>query len=309
MDRFRLMETYVAVAKRGSYTQAAKDLGLTRAMVSKRVSDLESALGIRLLNRNAHRVSATAAGLDYLTSCVSLLDQVTRIEDQLVGKHAAPQGELKILASKTLGDLVLAPVVAAFCADYPRINVRLLLRDMAPHGMDIVSEGFDIALRTLPVSNSSLIAKPIIRLRRALVASPAYLARVGQPSSPEDLVNHNCLHPNDSPRATWRFTTNAGRVSIAVSGRPQANSSAVVRHAALSGLGIAMLSEFIIAEDLMSGALVKVLPEAMTDHRMLYCVYQRDQHQPFRVKVFLDYLTQRMKTFRWADKGGERAQA
>ena len=309
MDRFRLMETYVAVAKRGSYTQAAKDLGLTRAMVSKRVSDLESALGIRLLNRNAHRVSTTAAGLDYLASCVSLLDQVSRIEDQLVDKHAAPQGELKILASKTLGDLVLAPIVGEFCAEYPKINVRLLLRDMAPHGMDLISEGFDIALRTLPVSNSSLIAKPIVRLRRALVASPAYLARAGKPGAPEDLANHNCLHPNDSLRATWKFTTKAGKLSIAVSGRPQANSSAVVRHAALSGLGIALLSEFIIAEDLARGALVKVLPEAMTDHRMLYCVYQKDQHQPFRVKAFLDHVTRRMKTFRWADKGGERSQS
>lgn len=306
MDRFRLMETYVAVAKRGSYTQAAKDLGLTRAMVSKRVADLESALGIRLLNRNAHRVSATAAGLDYLTSCVSLLDQVTRVEDQLVDKHAAPQGELKILASKTLGELVLAPIVAEFCTDYPKIHVRLLLRDMAPHGMDLVSEGFDIALRTLPVSNSSLIARPIIRLRRALVAAPAYLARAGKPSSPGDLVDHNCLHPNDSLRATWRFTTPAGKVSIAVSGRPQANSSAVVRHAALSGLGIAMLSEFIVADDLASGALVRVLPEAATDQRMLYCVYQRDQHQPFRVRAFVDYVTQRMKTFRWTDKGSDR---
>ena len=301
MDRLRLMETFVAVAKQGSYTRAAKDLALTRAMVSKRVSDLEAALGVRLLNRNAHRVGTTAAGEDYLKDCIALLDQVSLIEDRLIGKHSAPQGDLKILASKTLGDILLAPIVADFCRDYPAISLRLLLRDMPTHGVDLVSEGFDLAVRTMPSGDSSLIARPIARLRRVLVAAPDYIARSGAVTCPRDLLTRNCLNPNDSRRAAWRFAGPGGAEVLTVSGTPQVNSTSVVRQAVLKGLGIALLSEFAVAGDLERGALIRVLPERALDGRILYAVFQPDRHRPFRIKVFVDYLSKRMSALSYAE--------
>jgi DNA-binding transcriptional LysR family regulator len=299
MDRFKLMETYVAVVKLRSYTRAAKELGVTRAMVSKRVQDLEGALNAKLLNRNTHRLSVTATGADYYDSCVTMLGDLHALEERIQARRASPRGEINILSTRTFGEMLLAPVVADFCKLYPNISIHIALmdRDMAPDGMDLVSGGFDMAVRTLPIAESSLIARPLLALPRILVATPDYLARWGTPRTPALLTTHNCLDPSGTAHSSWEFTSAAGRAVIQVAGSPRANSSAVVREAALKGLGIAMLREYLVRDRLREGALLRVLDGYEIDERKLHVVYQKDRYQPMRMRIFIKYLFGRLKEF------------
>lgn len=299
MDRLKLMETYATVVKLGSYTRAAKELGVTRAMVSKRIQDLEAALNVKLLNRNTHRLSPTMTGTDYYENCVSLLADMHALEERMQAKRAVPRGEIKILSSKTFSETMLGPIVAEFCRLHPGISVHVALRDRdtAPQGMDVVTGGFDLAIRTLPGRDSALVARPIVGLPRVLVAAPDYLAQHGTPRTPADLARHSCLDPSGAAHSTWSFQGPKGRSVMRISGTLRANSSIVVRHAALSGLGIAILREYLVADSLNDGTLVRVLEDHAIDERTLYVVYQKDRYQPARVRLFIDYFTGRMKAF------------
>jgi DNA-binding transcriptional LysR family regulator len=299
MDRFKLMETYAAVVKLKSYTRAAKELGVTRAMVSKRVQDLEAALGAKLLNRDTHRLSVTATGADYYESCTAMLADLRALEERIQARRATPRGDIHILSTRTFGEMLLAPIVTDFCRLYPHISVHIALadRDMAPDGMDLVSGGFDMAIRTLPVGESALIARPLLALPRILVATPEYLARRGVPRTPAELTGHNCLDPSGMAHASWEFEGPTGRAVVPVSGTPRANSSAVVREAALKGLGIAILREYLVRERLKDGTLTRILDGYQIDERKLYVVYQKDRYQPMRMRIFIRYLFARLKEF------------
>jgi DNA-binding transcriptional LysR family regulator len=299
MDRLKLMETYAVVVKLGSYTRAAQELGVTRAMVSKRIQDLEAALNVKLLNRNTHRLSPTMTGTDYYENCVSLLADMHALEERMQAKRAVPRGEIKILSSKTFSETMLGPIVADFCRLHSGISIHIALRDRdtAPHGMDVVNGGFDLAIRTLPGRDSALIARPIVGLPRVLVASPDYLAQHGAPRAPADLARHSCLDPSGAAHSTWSFQGPKGRSAVRVAGTIRSNSSIVVRHAVLSGLGIAILREYLVAEAIGVGTLVRVLDGYAIDERTLYVVYQKDRYQPARVRLFIDYFTGRMKAF------------
>jgi DNA-binding transcriptional LysR family regulator len=294
MDRFKLMETYAAVVRSGSYTRAASELGVTRAMVSRRIQELESTLGARLLNRNTHGVAVTGVGADYFESCATLLSDLRTIEERTRANISAPRGELRILATKTFGEMVLAPLVAEFCALYPDIDVHITLGE---GGIDPFAGNFDLAIRTLPVRDSSLVARAIVSLPRILVASPEYLTRHGTPTDPADLTRHNCLDPSGAPYSTWDFRGPAGRKAIRVSGTPHANTSTIVRHVALKGLGIAILREYLVFDDLRSGTLVRLLGGYELDKRALYVVRPKDRHPPARVRLFVDFLADRMKDY------------
>lgn len=299
MDRFKLMETYVAVVKLRSYTRAAKELGVTRAMVSKRVQDLEAALNAKLLNRDTHRLSVTATGADYYESCVAMLADLHALEERIQSRRATPRGEISILSTRTFGEMMLGPMVAEFSGLYPGIVLRMTLmdRDMAPDGMDLISGGFDMAVRRLPVGNSSLIARPLLALPRILVASPHYLARHGVPRAPADLAAHNCLDPSGDAHYTWEFSLLGGPLGVAVSGAPGANSSAVIRDLALKGRGIAMLREYLVRAHLADGSLVRVLSDHPIDERKLYVVYQKDRYRPMRTRIFIAYLFNWLRQF------------
>jgi DNA-binding transcriptional LysR family regulator len=294
MDRFKLMETYAAVVRAASYTGAAHELGVTRALVSKRIQDLEEALGVRLLNRDTHRVSMTASGADYHESCLALLAELSAVEERLQTRRSAPRGELKILSSKTFAERMLGPAVTDFCLLHPGISIHLTVADRE-QGIDLMSGGFDMAIRSLAVQDSTLIAKPIANLPRVLVASPAYLGAAGAPRTPADLTERNCLDPSGAAHHRWEFSSPSGRDTVRVSGTLSANSSAVIRHAAVKGLGIARLSAYLVAEHLADGALRRVLGTYAMPERKLYVVYQRDSRRPMRMRLFIDFLSRRMK--------------
>ena len=298
MDRFRLMETFAAVVQAGSYTRAAMALGVTVAMVSKRVQDLESDLGVRLLNRNTHGLSLTDHGTDYHDTCVSLLNEMKALEDRMQLRRRAPQGDLRILTTRTFSDTLLVPVVTAFCARYPEVSVQMVQMDraMAPHASDLVSGGYDLAVRTLRIRESSLVARPLIALAQRLVASPAYLAMHGAPRSPVALADHNCLDPASASAVfNWDVQGSGGKQTVRVSGTPRTNSTVLVCRAALDGLGIALLREDLVAEALSNGRLVTVLPGYTIKPKKLYVLYQKDRQPPLRMKLFIEFLLDEMR--------------
>lgn len=294
MDRLKLMETYAAVVQLGSYTRAAKELGVTRAMVSKRIQDLEAVFGVRLLSRNTHSLSVTATGADYYESCTQLLADLAVLEDRMQTRRQDPRGLLKILTSKTFGETILAPVTAEFCTRYPNIQVQMALGDWA-QGQDLISAGYDMVIRRLPVRDSALVARQIVALERVLVATTEYLEVRGIPKFPTDLSRHNCLDSRGAALHVWEFDGSEGHASVRVTGSPRANSSIAILHAARGGLGIALLSTYLVADDLASGRLIRVLPGWRAEARKLYAVYQKDAHRPLRTRLFLDYLIARTR--------------
>lgn len=298
MDRFRLMETFAAVVKSGSYTRAAVALGVTVAMVSKRVQELEGGLGVRLLNRNTHRLSLTDQGAEYHEICVGLISDLRALEERMQLRRRAPQGDLRILTTRTFSDTFLAPIITAFCARYPDISVQVVQMDraMAPHASDLVSGGYDFAVRTLQIRESSLVARPLIALAQLLVASPSYLQARGAPRNPMALTDHNCLDPASALAAfNWDLQGPGGKQTVRVSGTPRTNSTALVYRAALDGLGIALLREDLVAAALADGRLIRVLPGYALKPKKFYVLYQRDRQPPLRMKLFVEFLLAEMR--------------
>jgi DNA-binding transcriptional LysR family regulator len=295
MDRFKLMATYESVVRLGGYTPAAKELGVTRAMVSKRILELERVLNTKLLNRTTQRVGTTAAGVDYYNSCLSVLTDVRNIEERLMTRRRDVKGELRILSSKTLGELILSPILARFCSDYPGIRPYLVMRDSGSDEQDLISRGFDLSVRPQQVNIASLVAKPIIALPRILVAAPSYIERNGAPESPADLRNHNCLTPNGENHYLWEFFGPKGRVTVQVMGTIRSSSNTFIKHAALHGLGVALVNEYVVEADLKAGRLIKVLDDYTLPERTLHVLYQKDRYQSLRARLFINYLSESLK--------------
>lgn len=296
MDIAKLMQSYAAVVKLGSFTQAAEELGATRALISKRIKELESTLGVKLLNRNTHGLSVTAAGADYYEGCVSLLTRMRSLNERMQEKRAALTGEIKLFASKTFSETVLAPIIAEFCTKHSDVSIRITLinRDAESYGMHLVSGGYDMAVLSVPIEDSSLIARPIGQVAQVLVAAPKYLEHYGTPKTPSDLTTHNCLDPSGALFSTWELTGPGGKVSVRASGRLRTNGTLIVRHAALEGLGIAILREYLVTRYLEEGSLVRVLGDYGMKQRTIHIVSQKDAYQPRRMKIFADFLAHRV---------------
>lgn len=296
MDVVKLMESYALVVKLGSFTRAAKELQATRAMVSKRIKELEAYLGVKLINRNTHGLSVTASGADYYENCVPLLSDLRRLNEQMQDKRGSLRGEIKLFANKTFSETVLGPIVCEFCLMHPEISVQITLinRDTESYGMHLVSGGYDLAVVSFKMDDASYIARPIGQLSQVLVASPKYLNRCGVPKSPSELALHNCLDPSGNAFSDWVLEGPDGKTSVRVRGTLRTNGTLIIRRAAVEGLGIAVLREYLITGHLKEGSLVRVLEDYEMDKRTVYLVYQKDLYQPLRVKTFADHLMARM---------------
>ena len=296
MDLLKLMESYALVVKLGSFTRAARELAATRAMVSKRVQELEGFLGVKLLNRNTHGLSVTAAGANYFEKCVPLLSDLRRLNDEMQQNRESLKGEIKLFANKTFSETVLGPIACEFCGLYPEVvmQITLINRDRDSYGMHLVSGGYDLAVISFKMEDASYIARPIGRLNQVLVAAPAYLERHGIPRMPQDLADHNCLDPNGAAFSEWALEGPSGKTTVRVAGSVRTNGTLIIRRAALNALGIAVLREYLVLDYLKAGALVRVLPDYEMDKRTVYLVYQKDLYQPLRVKTFAEFLAKRM---------------
>ena len=298
MDRLGLMRSFRRVAELGSFSAAARDLGLSNAVISKHVALLEGHLGARLINRTTRRQSLTEAGAAYYPRAVRVLEELGEAEDAVGRMQAAPRGTLKVNAPMSFGIQHLAPVLPLFLERYPEMSVELSMNDRF---VDLLEEGFDLALRIRSgLPDSRLVARKIARARRLLAAAPGYLARRGLPESPADLAFHDCLiySLTDSPEL-WDFDGPEGPVSVAVTGRMRANNGQALRDAAMAGLGIVRLPVFTMGQALVDGRLVPVMPRYPVPTHELYAVYPSSRHPTPKLRAFVDFLAEQFTDEPW----------
>jgi DNA-binding transcriptional LysR family regulator len=288
-----MMESFVRVTRSGSFTIAANQLGLSRALVSRHVSDLEAHLGTRLLNRSTRSLNLTEEGRSYLDFCEQILRQIENSERAIVRTRTEPVGTLKLVAPKSFGTLHLADAIVAFAKVQPRLRVSLILEDVSfRRSYDFVERGLDLALRISSLRHSSVVEQEIGRLDWVVCASPDYLSREGRPGTPAKLAEHACLvHLNVAANdRIWRFESAKRPVSVKVHGAFFSNSALALRKAALASLGIALLPRYCVADDLAAGTLVALLPRYKVPQRPLLAVYPRTSALPQKVEIFIEFL-------------------
>src|SRR6266403_6232846 len=309
MDRFKTIDSFVRVAIAGSFSAAAKQLSMSRALVSLHVTDLEKRLGVRLLNRTTRSLTLTEAGTSYLEYCQRMLAEMNEQETSITQLQKEPRGSLKIAAPKSFGTLYLSDTVVSFSARYPNIQLSLILEDYSFRAYDFVEQGLDVAVRLGDLPDSTLVARKIATLQWIVCASPKYLAHHGEPKTPADLGKHTCLaHVNLAPNdRAWRLHSSDHVISVKISGAFSSNSALVLRKAALAGLGIGYLPLYCIEEDLKTSALRKVLTSYSPPQRPIYVVYPPAARVPERVRTFVDFLADWFGNSR-AAKSGPKAQ-
>jgi DNA-binding transcriptional LysR family regulator len=282
------LEVFVAVVEAGGFSAAAKRLEATPAAVSRRIKGLEQRLGVRLLQRTTRKIRLTEAGELYFREVRAMLADLRAVEQRLDEVTGQATGELRIAAPMSFGQRRLAPLLPQFALAHPKLSISLVLEDRET---DIVGEGFDLALRIAYPSDSSFVSRPVTTIPRYLVASPDYIARRGKPNSPEDLLQHDCLHYSViSEREEWSFGGSIREESILVKGSYCANNGDVLAEAAIQGLGITLLPDFIIDEALAEGRLVRILEDWERAPLTLSVLYPSRRHVPAKTRLLIEYL-------------------
>ena len=280
------LEIFSRVIAMGSMSAAGRALGLSPAVVSKRVKRLEERLGTRLFQRTTRQISLTEAGQGFYERIVGILAGIEEAEAFVSGRSGVVRGSLRISAPTSFGRMHIAPHLKGFMDQYPDLVINLILTD---DFSDIVGGGFDLAIRIGELSDSSLVARRLAPVRRVLCASPGYLARHGVPATLEDLGRHVCLPPHTQD--VWRLEGPEGSVTYRPQGPLYTNSSEVVSEAVTSGMGIALRSTWDVGPALKSGQLVQVLPDHEGSRNVvLSAVYPSRQFLPVKVRLFIDYL-------------------
>ncbi len=295
------MAAFVEVVEGRSFSAAARKLGLTRSAVSRQVAGLEDRLGVRLLNRTTRQLSVAEAGAVYFEHCVRILAEAAAAERAVMDLDEAPRGLLRVNAPMSFGLGHLGPAVAEFLTRHPAIKVALTLDDRV---VDLVGEGYDVAVRIAELPPSTLIARRLAVNRRVLCAAPAYLERAGRPQHPAELASHACLsYAYLATGNDWRFRGPDGPVSVRVDAALSANNGDVLRQFALRGLGILLSPTFIVSEDLRRGALVPLLEDWTDADTGIYAIYPHSRHLSPKVRAFVDFLAARFGPLAYWDEG------
>ena len=290
MDRFQEMQAFVAVVDAGSFVRAAEALGSSKAAMSRYIGDLEERLGVRLLNRTTRRLSMTDDGQAFYYHCVELLAALEEAEGDLSTRSAEASGLVRISAPVTFGILHLAPLWGDFLERYPKVRLDVALSDRA---VDLVEDGFDLAIRISSVMQPSLIARQLATTRLVLCAAPSYLARRGTPQHASELAQHDVVaYTYGAFRDEWTFEGPDGEVKVKVSPRLFANNGDTCRAAALRGQGVILQPDFLIGADLRSGELVEILPGYRTPDLGVYAIYASRRHLPLKLRYLIDFLVE-----------------
>jgi len=291
MDILTGMRTYAAVVATGSFTGAAEHLGISRALTSKYVGALEEHLGVRLLNRTTRRLSVTEVGQAYYDRCRQLLEDMEELEAAVREQQAAPRGRLRVAAPTTFGETTLTRAVADYLDAQPGVSVELVLGDRY---VDLVDEGFDLAVRIGNLADSSLIARRLATMRFCLCASPDYLAQAGTPSHPRELAGHDCIiDTNIRDPGQWQFRERGEPFRVKVSGRFHVNNALAIHAMLLAGRGIGLCPHNIIEDDAHAGRLRVLLEEFEAFEYGIHAVYPHNRHLATKVRTFVDFLVER----------------
>ncbi|MEI6559749.1 MAG: LysR family transcriptional regulator [Rhodospirillaceae bacterium] len=303
MDRHAAMIAFVRVAETRSFSEAARRLRTSKSVISRQVAALETDLGVRLFHRTTRSLTLTEAGQGYCEKVGRILADIEEANLSVTRLQAAPRGRLRVNAPMSFGFRHLAPALPEFLKRYPEVEIDITMNDRF---VDLVEEGFDVAVRIGRLTDSSLVARKLAPMRRVICASPAYLETFGVPQSPDDLAGRECLcYSNMALSDEWSFTRPDGRPwPVEVRGRLRANNGDALRVAALQGLGLANLPTFIVGPDLQDGTLLGVLADYITHDTAVHAVYPHSRHLSPKVRAFVDFLAGRFGPRPYWDAGG-----
>lgn len=288
MDLLSGMRVFTHVVEAGGFTAASQRLGLSRAAVSKQVAQLEGHLGGQLLQRTTRRVSLTEIGQAFYTRCKAILEDVAEAESLVTGLSAEPRGTLRLNVPMTFGVRQIAPLLGRFTAMYPRLQLELSFNDRM---IDLVEEGYDLAIRIATLQDSNLVARRLAASRTAICAAPAYLEQHGMPRAPADLRRHRCLRYQYAPNSNaWTLTWDGHTEQVRVGGPLLLNNGDALCMAAEHGAGIVMLPSFIVGDAIRAGRLVRVMHDYDGPTAGIHAVYASSRHLTAKVRTLIDFL-------------------
>ena len=290
MDQQGEMSVFVRVVEYESFSATARALKLTPSAVSKLIGRLEDRLGARLLNRTTRRLGLTEEGRAFYQRCVPILSAIDEAEMAVTKLHAEPRGLLKVNATNAFGQFHIQPLIPEFLEQYPNLRIQLTLSDSL---VNLVEEEVDVAIRIADMPDSTLIAKKITSVHRAVAVAPSYIKKFGVPKSPEDLRNHNCLTLSfETSLNQWEFKGANGPQRIRVKGNFETNNATALYKAGLAGLGLFRATNFVVGQDFKEGTLIPVLEDfEMTNKVNIYAVYPHSKHLSPKVRAFVDLMT------------------
>lgn len=291
MDKLTSLRAFVKVVETANFSEAGRRLRISRSAVSKYVAELEQDLGVQLLSRTTRRVMPTENGQTYYERAIAILADLDAADQAVTQSQAKPRGLLRVNAPMSFGTMQLGPAIAEFMKLYPDLQIQLALSD---EHVDPVQDGLDVTLRIAELESSSLIARKLMPIDRIVCASPEYLHKHGTPKHPSDLRNHACLtYGYLSTGNQWKLTGKDGDHWINPRWTLCANNAEVLRDAAVSGRGVAVLPVFIAEAALKSGELQSFLTDYKTPPLTLYAIYPPTRHLATKVRLFIDYLVKR----------------
>jgi DNA-binding transcriptional LysR family regulator len=297
MDIFQAMKTFTAVVEAGSFVGAMDAVGLSKPAVSRHVNELEAHLGTRLLQRTTRRLSLTGEGEAYYQRCKEILLAVQEAEGEVGSSALQAQGRLRIGAPQTFGALHLAALWGRFAAENPQVTLDIVLSDRI---VDLVEEGYDLVIRIARLSDSSLVSRRLARTRMVLCASPQYLAKHGAPAHPHELARHDVIsYTYWSSGDNWNFDGPGGETTVRTHSRIHANNGDTCRAAALAHQGIILQPDFLVYDDLHSGALVELMPDFRAAELGIFAVYPTRKQLPLKVRRLVDFLVDALLTPPW----------
>ncbi|MDX2255285.1 MAG: LysR family transcriptional regulator [Pseudanabaenaceae cyanobacterium bins.39] len=296
MDRIACMQSFMRVIEMNSFSAVAREQKTTQPTISKQIATLEKHLGAQLLVRSTTKLSLTEEGKRYYQYCQQILETVAEAEASLTGKEKAV-GTLQLGCSVLFGQMQIVPRLKAFMQRYPDIKINLMMTD---NFVNIVEEGLDLVIRIGNHTDSSLIGHRIGTTRRVTLATTEYFEKSGEPKTPEDLINHNCIvYTRLSTGNEWHFQGNNELIKVSVGGSFQTNSSVAIREAVLSGLGIALAPVWMFGDDLYQGNLKLVLQDYQPTPLPIHAVYRRNRFYPAKVSCFIKFLAEEFQLDPW----------
>jgi len=287
MSRWDLMQSFVQVVDAGSFSAAAERMQVSKSLLSKNVSRLERHLGTQLLVRTTRRLNPTDAGAALFQKCERLFNDLEEAEQSVLSLDVKPRGHLRVVCTDVLGEQYVARAAAAMCALHPQLKVDV---HVTMRTVDLVAEGYDLAIRYGELTDSSLKARKVYELPHVVCGSPEYFAKHGTPQTIEDLRQHNCIVATFDPCATWHFKVDGRDIAIDLQGNWRSNSGSALVTAAAEGVGICRLPVLYVRNFLNSGRLVPVLEDFRSEPLPVWMVYPNARYVPAKVRFFIDYF-------------------
>ena len=294
MDRFENMDCFVRVVEAGGISAAADRMGVAKSVVSRRLKELEEHLGVELFHRTTRRMNLTETGRAFYEQSLRILEDVLEAEHSASQAHGTLKGSLKVALPSSFGMMHMGPAIREFLSIHPKIEFDL---DFNDREVDLLQEGFDVAIRIANLSDSSLIARRLAPIQTVMCASPDYLSRMGTPKSPQDLVNHQCLvYSLLRDWEYWRLSDNKGRATkTRIRPYMKASTGEFLRDAAVEGIGIILIPTFIVYREIEHGLLVPILKQHAPAEINVYALYPQTRHLSQRVRSFVDFLVEKFE--------------